>query len=237
MPYRGRDRPRGRHGWRHDSRQKWRCYFDERKACRVARTFAREYPRAPLRGADLTGRAHEGKAARFQHAEQSGLTRSGELPDLVQKHGAAARFFENPGARSVSAGEGAALVAKQGALDQVGGIAAQFRARRGPLLRKLAPCSSRAASSLPVPVSPSKSTDKSVLALGVENPARWFQSLVPGLSDWGFTMSWRSTRAAAPRFPADPAPRLPGWRRSLPAVRLRLRRFSGLAPARGRPRS
>ena len=54
----------------------------------------------------------------LQDAQELGLRRLGKLADLVEEDGAAGGALEPPGLLAIGAGEGAALVAEQLALDE-----------------------------------------------------------------------------------------------------------------------
>jgi hypothetical protein len=66
------------------------------------------------------GRAHALDDALLERAQELGLHVEGQLADLVEEHGAAARGLERAGAGRVGAGERAPLVPEQLALDERG---------------------------------------------------------------------------------------------------------------------
>src|SRR4029453_9462092 len=75
-------------------------------------------PAAPLPGA---GAAHRLELALLQHAEQLPLQLERELPHLVEEDRAAVGEGESPVAPGGGAGEGAALVPEELALDERAG--------------------------------------------------------------------------------------------------------------------
>ena len=94
-------------------------------------------------------------SARLERAEELRLHRERHLADLVEEERAAVRLLE--GARAVrdGAGEGAAHVAEELALEQVlRDRAAVDRQRRAPSRAARPRAPTRATTSLPVPVSP-----------------------------------------------------------------------------------
>ena len=101
----------------------------------------------------------------LQDVQQLGLQRRRHLADLVEHDRAVLRELELADARSAGAGEGAALVAEQLALEQVGrqrrAVDLDERLRCGARDRR---CSSRAMTSLPTPLSPRSSTLTSLSA-------------------------------------------------------------------------
>ena len=100
--------------------------------------------------------------ALLQHAQQLRLRRGRDLADLVEEQRAAVGLLEAAVAARGRAGERALLVAEQLALEHAfGERAAVDAARTGRRARRLHACSARATSSLPVPLSPSTSTDAS----------------------------------------------------------------------------
>ena len=113
--------------------------------------------------------ADPGKLALLEHAQQLGLQLQRQIADLVQEHRALAGGFELAGAPLGRAGEGAALVAEQFALDQ-----AVRDSRAVDRDERLAPRAAlkwiaRATSSLPVPLSPLTRTT-SILSLLTTRP-------------------------------------------------------------------
>ena len=115
--------------------------------------------------------------APLEHAQQLGLQVDGQLADLVQEHRAAVGGLEHALARRHRAGEGAALVTEQLALEQA--AAASRRSRRPRTAcraRRLPRWIASAETSLPVPVSPSSRMVASLddrLAEHVEHAAAW----------------------------------------------------------------
>ena len=97
--------------------------------------------------------------AAFQHAQQLGLHRLGQLADFVEKDRAAVGDFEQADAMLVGPGERAFAMAEQLAFDQrFGQRAAVDRHERHRRPAGFDRARSRATSSLPVPVSPKMST-------------------------------------------------------------------------------
>ena len=78
-------------------------------------------------------RSHAEHLARDEDAEQLGLKRKGHLPRLIEKQRAAVGSFEDPGARPVGAGECAALVPEELALEQGLGEAGAVDRQEDPL--------------------------------------------------------------------------------------------------------
>ena len=106
----------------------------------------------------------------LQHAQQLGLQRRRQLADLVEEHRAAVGQLEPAALLRDRAGERAALVAEQLALEQrfrKGG--AVDRRRTGPARARCCGGSRCATSSLPVPLSPRSSTVASVAATRLMN--------------------------------------------------------------------
>ena len=100
---------------------------------------------------------------RLEHAQELRLRRERQLAELVEEQRAAARLDERALAIAVGAGERAADVAEQVRVDQVlGDRAAIDDDERALRARVDASWIARAASSLPVPDSPSISTVASV---------------------------------------------------------------------------
>ena len=81
--------------------------------------------------------AHAANLAAFQHAQQLGLHRLGQLADLVEEDRAAVGDFEQADAVLVGAGERALAMAEQLAFDQVSGSAPQLIATNGSPARGL----------------------------------------------------------------------------------------------------
>ena len=105
------------------------------------------------------------RLALLQHAQQLHLEQRARVADLVEEQRAPVRGVEQPDAVGHGAGERAARVPEQLALDQaVGRGAAVVRDEAGAASRALSACTARATSSLPVPVSPSTSTGSSLSA-------------------------------------------------------------------------
>jgi hypothetical protein len=67
---------------------------------------------------DVLGRADPVQRARLQHAQELHLQLDRHLGDLVEEHRAAVRLLEEADVAPLGAGEAAALVAEQLALDQ-----------------------------------------------------------------------------------------------------------------------
>ena len=100
----------------------------------------------------------------LQHAQQLHLRLERQVADLVEEDGAVVGQLEAALLLLHRAGERAAFVAEQLALDSVAGSAPQFTFTITLGRRRLTRWMARAISSLPVPVSPSTSTDESVSA-------------------------------------------------------------------------
>src|SRR5690606_27158759 len=87
--------------------------------------------------ADVDGegalRAEPAHLAALEDAEQLGLEVLRQLAELVEEDGAAVGLLEDAGAAGDGAGEGAALVPEQLALDQVGGDGAAVEDDEGAL--------------------------------------------------------------------------------------------------------
>ena len=101
--------------------------------------------------------------ALLQHPQELHLHRQRHVADLVEEERAAVRLLETPQARLLRAGERAALVAEE--LDfraPPPRSAAQFTRMKGRSARRLRRWTSRATSSLPVPLSPRIITVESV---------------------------------------------------------------------------
>ena len=79
--------------------------------------------------------AHPAHGAGLQHAQQLGLQLQGQLADLVEEDGAAVGLEEGAVAIADRAGEGAAHVAEQLALDQVGATEPQSTTTKGRVPR------------------------------------------------------------------------------------------------------
>ncbi len=60
----------------------------------------------------------DGQGAFLEHAQEFGLGAGSEVADFVEENGAAVRLFEAPDPPRLRAGEGAAFVAEQFALEQ-----------------------------------------------------------------------------------------------------------------------
>ena len=130
---------------------------------------ARAHRRARGRGASRRRRARRARGVRVpprrskrrSWSARSSLPWSGELElaDLVEEERAAARELEAADARRDGAGEGAALVAEELALDEARRERRAVDVHEGPArARASAAWSSRAARPFPVPVSPRSST-------------------------------------------------------------------------------
>ena len=98
----------------------------------------------------------------LQHAQQLGLHVGGQVADLVEEQRAAVGQLEAALARRHRAGERAALVPEQLALDQRRRQRGAVHAHERPPAAALRLCTARANSSLPVPVSPRITTEASV---------------------------------------------------------------------------
>jgi len=80
------------------------------------------------------------------------------IPDFIQKKRTLVRQLEFSLFAGQSAGKRAFFMAKELALNQVSGMAAQLSRTKGPFFRLLPWCRARATNSLPVPLSPLMST-------------------------------------------------------------------------------
>ena len=99
-----------------------------------------------------------------EHAQQLRLQRRGHLGDLVEEERAAVGQLEAAQPPLGGAGEGAALVAEQLALDERLGDGRAVEGDERLLARSERSWSARATSSLPVPVSPWTSTGAVLVA-------------------------------------------------------------------------
>ena len=96
--------------------------------------------------------------AGFEEAEQLRLQLEAEFADFVEEEGAVAGAADDAGVVAVGAGEGAAPMAEQMALERSRGMAAQLKGTNGLAARSEYLCTARASTSLPVPLSPVMST-------------------------------------------------------------------------------
>ena len=119
---------------------------------------------------ELLGAAHPAQPAGLEHAQQLGLQVLGQLADLVEEHRAPVGQLERPLAPLMGPGERALLVAEQLALDQVGRHRPAVDHHERALVARRCWCTARAMRSLPVPVSPSRSTVTSVGATRSSTP-------------------------------------------------------------------
>ena len=101
----------------------------------------------------------------LQHAQELGLHGRRQLADLVEEERAAVGQLEAPGLLAVGAGEGAALVAEQLALEQRLGQRRAVERDEGAVGARAGVMDRRGrATSLPVPLSPVMSTVVAVAA-------------------------------------------------------------------------
>jgi len=98
------------------------------------------------------------EALLFEDAKNFGLGAKTHIADFIEEKCAAVGLGEFADFIVAGAGEAALDVAEEFGFDELFGMAAQLTSTKGPLLRKLAACSERATSSLPVPLSPKIST-------------------------------------------------------------------------------
>jgi hypothetical protein len=118
-------------------------------------------PRAPL--------PHAPQLAFLEHAKEAALHGGARIPDLVQEERSTVCELEESQPVGVRAGERAARVAEELALDQRVGNGGEVVRKEWALARGLVWWSARAISSFPVPVSP---CTKTVAGLGARAAMR-----------------------------------------------------------------
>ena len=109
-------------------------------------------------------RANSADLTLLNVTKQACLSCQGQLANFVQEQRAAVGGFDQPASVAGCACESAFFIAEEFRFDQGIGMAAQFTVTIGRSARRPRRCTSRAASSFPVPVSPAISTVESVCA-------------------------------------------------------------------------
>ena len=150
-------------------------------------------------GLDRGAAADGGVLALLQHAQKSRLRLERHVADLVEEQRAAVGLLE-AAVRPRSAPVKAPFSWPNSSLSSSSrGIAAQLIATNGPSRRLPWSCSSRATSSLPVPLSPLISTVRSVLvrrAIRGRSPAWRGERPMSGNSSPPSDLVWRAVRLA-----------------------------------------
>ncbi len=157
--------------------------------------------------------AHEARAAEaaelalLQDAQQLGLRVERQVADLVEEERAAVGQLEHAGALRVGAGERAALVTEELALERARARPRCSRARPARARdRALSRCRMRATSSLPVPVSPVISTETSAGAMRwICSHSRRMAGLRPRSMRPASTSTWTTSARLAGMAGSDAA--------------------------------